>query len=165
VQASCATGGLRVLTDASGDGVGMTADGVVMKLLQNRFLDARPIAVDGNSPQPLVPGTPFVERGTTPTGSPTYPLDVLAAFSGDRKTFFISVVNPTEQSQSFSPQLNGVRLRGAGTLHQVAPPSLEATNAPGQPPAVTIVETPLNAMPETVQVPPVSVSIYAFEVA
>jgi alpha-N-arabinofuranosidase len=165
VQASCATGGLRLLTDESGDAVGFPAEGVVMKLLQNRFLDALPIAVDGNSPQPLVPGTPFVDRGTKPTGSPTYPLDVLAAFSGDRKTFFISVVNPTEARQSFSPQLNGVRLRGAGTLHQVAPPTLEATNAPGQPPAVTIVETRLDALPDTVQVPPVSVSIYAFDVA
>ena len=56
--------------------------------------------VDGNSPQPLVPGTPFVDRGTKPTGSPTYPLDVLAAYSSDRKKFLVSVVNPTEERQS-----------------------------------------------------------------
>ena len=100
VAASCATGGLRVLTDNSGDGVGMAAEGVVFKLLQNHFLNAVPVAVDGDSPQPLMPGTAYVDRGIKPTGSPTYPLDVLAAFSSDRKKFLMSVVNPTEEARA-----------------------------------------------------------------
>ena len=37
VAASCATGGLRVLTDNSGDGVVMSPEGVVLKLLQTHF--------------------------------------------------------------------------------------------------------------------------------
>jgi alpha-N-arabinofuranosidase len=165
VAASCATGSLRLLTDESGDAVGLTSEAVVMKLLQNQFLEALPVAVSGNSPQPLVPGTAFVDRGTTPTGSPTYPLDVLAAFSRDRKTFFLSVVNPTEKPQRFAPRLTGVQLRGPGTLHQVAPPGLDSSNEAGKPPVVTIIETPQSALPDTVQVPAVSVSIYAFAVA
>ena len=165
VAASCATGGLRVLTDNSGDGVGMAPEGVVFKLLQNHFLNAVPVAVDGNSPQPLMPGTPYVDRGIKPTGSPTYPLDVLAAFSSDRKKFLISVVNPTEEVNSFTPQISGVNLRGQGKLYQIAPPSFDSTNEVGKEPAVKIVETTQNGVPATVQAPPFSVSLYEFDVA
>ncbi len=79
IAASCATGGLRVLTDHTGEAVGLAAEGVVMKLMQTHFLNALPIAVDGNSPQQQVPGTNWVDKGPKPTGSPTYPLDVLGA--------------------------------------------------------------------------------------
>jgi alpha-L-arabinofuranosidase len=165
VGASCATGGLRVLTDNSGDGVGMASDGVVMKLLQNHFFKALPIAVDGDSPQPLMPGTAFVDRGIKPTGSPTYPLDVLGAFSSDRKKFLISVVNPSEEGHSLTTKISGVKLKDQGKLYQIAPPSFDASNEPGKEPAVKIVETAQNGVPETVQVPPFSVSLYEFDVA
>ena len=165
MTASCATGGLRLLTDITGDGVGMAAEGVVMKLMQTHFLNALPIAVDGNSPQQLMPGTDYVDRGTTPTGSPTYPLDVLAAFSSDRKKFLMSVVNPTEEAHSFTPRISGVKLREPGKLYQIAPPSVDSANEAGKEPAVKIVETEQNGVPETMQAPPVSVSLYEFEVA
>jgi alpha-N-arabinofuranosidase len=165
VAASCATGGLRVLTDNTGDGVGMSSDGVVMKLLQTHFINALPVAVDGDSLQPIMPGTPFVDRGVKPTGSPTYPLDILAAFSSDRKKFLISVVNPTEEGNSFTPKISGVKLRGQGKLYQIAPPSFNSINEVGKEPAVKIVETAQNGVPGTVKVPPFSVSLYEFEVA
>lgn len=165
IQASCATGGLRQLTDISGDAVGLAAEGVVMKLMQTKFLNALPIAVDGDSQQPLIQGTAWVDRGTKPTGSPTYPLDVLAAYSADRKKFMISVVNPTEEAHSFTPKLSGVKLSAQGKLHQIAPPSLASTNEVGKEPAVKIVETAQTGLPETIQVPPVSVSLYEFDVA
>jgi len=138
---------------------------VVMKLLQTHFLNVLPVAVDGNSPQPLVPGTPFVDRGKKPTGSSTYPLDILAAFSSDRKKLLISVVNPTEEEHSFTAKIDGVKLRGKGKLYQIAPPSVNSTNEVGKEPAVKIVETAQEMLPETVQVPPVSVSLYEFEIA
>jgi alpha-N-arabinofuranosidase len=163
--ASCATGGLRVLTDNSGDGVGMAAEGVVMKLMQTHFLKALPIAVDGDSPQPLMPGTAYVDRGIKPTGSPTYPLDVLAAFSSDRKKFLISVVNPTEEGHSFTPKISGVKLKNQGKQYQIAPPSFSSTNEVGKEPQVRIVETAQSGIPETVQAPPFSVSLYEFDVA
>jgi alpha-N-arabinofuranosidase len=166
IAASCATGGLRtVLTDNTGEAVGFAAEGQVMKLMQTNFLNAFPIAVDGDSPQQLVPGTAFVDRGTKPTGSPTYPLDVLAAFSSDRKKFLISVVNPTEEGHSFTPKINGVKLRSQGKLYQIAPPSVNSANEAGKEPAVKIAETVQNGLSETVQVPPVSVSLYEFDVA
>jgi alpha-N-arabinofuranosidase len=164
IAASCATGGLRLLTDITGDAVGFPAEGVVMKLMQTHFLNASPIAVDGDSPQQQVPGTNFVDKGPTPTGSPTYPLDVLAAFSGDRKHFLLSVVNPTEDSQRFIPNISGAKLRERGKLYQIAPPSVNSANEVGKEPVVNIVETEQAALPVTVEVPPVSVSLYQFEV-
>lgn len=164
IAASCATGGLRLLTDMSGDAVGFTAEGVVMKLIQTHFLDACPIAVDGDSPQQKVPGTDFVDKGPTPTGSPTYPLDVLAAFSADKRKLLLSVVNPTEERRSFAPTISAVRLSGRGRLYQIAPPSVDSVNEAGKEPAVKIVETELAGFPQTVQSPPVSVSLYEFEI-
>jgi alpha-N-arabinofuranosidase len=164
VEASCATGGLRLLTGADGEAAGMAAEGVVMKLLQTHFLNALPIAVNGDSPQQLVPGTAFVDRGLKPTGSPTYPLDILAAFSADRKKILLSVVNPTEEGQSFSPKIGGVKLGDQGRLYRIAPPSLSATNEAGKEPAVKIVESAQNGLPDSILIPPVSVSLYEFDV-
>jgi alpha-N-arabinofuranosidase len=165
VEASCATGGLRLLTGPDGDAVGFAAEGVAMKLLQTHFLNALPLALDGDSPQQLVPGTPFVDRGLKPTGSPTYPLDIIAAFSSDRKKLLISVVNPTEEGHSVVLKLSGLKLRPQGKLYQIAPPSVNSTNEAGKEPAVKIVESALNELPETVLLPPVSVSLYEFDVA
>jgi alpha-N-arabinofuranosidase len=164
ITASCATGGLRLLTDITGDAVGFPAEGVVMKLLQTRFLNAVPIAVDGDSPQRQVYGTDYVDKGPTPTGSPTYPLDVLAAFSGDRKRFLMSVVNPTEEGHSFTPRIRALRLRERGKLYQIAPPGVNSANEAGKEAVVKIDETEQAGMPETIQVPPVSISLYEFEV-
>lgn len=164
ITASCATGGLRLLTDITGDAVGFPAEGVVMKLMQTHFLGAFPITVDGDSPQQQVRGTNFVDKGPTPTGSQTYPLDILAAFSGDRKRFLLSVVNPTEERHSLVPTMRGVKLRGRGKLYQIAPPGVNASNEAGKEPVVKIVETEQAEVPEIVQSPPVSVSLYEFEV-
>ena len=112
----------------------------------------------------MVSGTTWVDIGTKPTGSPTYPLDVLAAFSGDRKKFILSVVNPTIEGQSFSPQITGVKLRGPGKLSQLAAPSVDADNEPGKEPVVKIVESSQASLPGMVQVPPISVSVYEFDV-
>lgn len=165
IAASCATGGLRLLTDHSGEAVGFTAEGVVMKLIQTHFVHALPVAVEGDSPQQLVPGTAFVDRGTKPTGSSTHPLDVLAAFSSDRKKFLISVVNPTEESHILHAKISGVKLRDQGKLYQIAPPGANSANEAGKEPAVMIVETVQDRVPETMQVPPVSLSLYEFGVA
>jgi alpha-L-arabinofuranosidase len=144
--------------------VGFSAEGVVMKLMQTHFLDARPVPMDGDSPQQPVRGTNFVDKGPTPTGSPTYPLDVLAAFSGDRKRLLISIVNPAEEVHNLTARIRGIKLRERGKLYQIAPPGVNSANEAGKEPQVKIVESDLAGFPETVQAPPVSVSLYEFEV-
>jgi alpha-N-arabinofuranosidase len=165
VAASCPTGGLfTVLIDNTGDAVGYAPEGLVMKLMANHFSGALPVAVNGNSPQQPVQGTPFVDIPTEPIGSPTYPLDVMAALSGDRKTLVFSVVNPTEEEHEFSPRVAGVKLRGQGKLWQITAPSLDTTNEPGKKPAVDIVESPQNALGENMRVPAISVNVYEYDI-
>lgn len=131
VAASCPTGGLgTVLVDRTGKAVGLAADGLMMKIMANHFSNASPVEVSGNSPQPPVSGTAFVDIPTSPVGSPTYPLDVVAALSGDRKTFILSVVNPTEEGRQFAPRIRGVKLGKSGKLWQIAAPSVNAANEP-----------------------------------
>ncbi|MGE5487404.1 MAG: alpha-N-arabinofuranosidase [bacterium] len=166
VAASCATGSFgTVLIDNTGEATGYSAEGLVLKLMHNHFGDAMPVHVGGNSPQQPVPGTPWVDIPKVPIGSPTFPLDVVAALSPDRKRLIISVVNPTETAQEFSPRLTGIKLKGPGKLWQIAPPSLNSSNQPGRKPEVEIVEHTQQSLTGTVRVPPVSVSVYEFEVA
>ncbi|MGH9405368.1 MAG: alpha-L-arabinofuranosidase [Terriglobia bacterium] len=165
VAASCPTGGLyTVLVDSTGEAVGFSAEGLVLKLMSNHFAGALPLDVNGNSPQQPVSGTPFVDIPLAPIGSPTFPLDVVAALSSDRATLILSVVNPTEAGQDFTPEIKGVKLRRTGTLSQIAAPSVDAVNEPGKAPAVRIVETPQRALPGRVSVPPVSINVYEFEI-
>jgi alpha-N-arabinofuranosidase len=165
VAASCPTGGLfTVLIDNTGEAVGFAPEGLVMKLMANHFTDALPLKVTGNSPQQPVQGTPFVDIPTTPIGSPTYPLDLMAALSSDRKTLILSVVNPTEEEHEFSPRVAGVKLRGQGKLWQIAASSVNATNEVGKQPAVDIVESPQGALSENMRVPAISVNVYEFKI-
>jgi alpha-N-arabinofuranosidase len=165
VQASCATGGMgTVLIDNTGEATGLSAEGLVLKIMANHFTNALPVAVSGNSPQQAAPGTVFVDIPNVPIGSRTYPLDVTAALSNDRKKLIFSVVNATETAQEFSLKVTGIKLRGPGTLRQIAPPSVNSVNVAGQKPAVEIVEHPQDALPDTVQAPPVSIGVYEFEI-
>jgi alpha-N-arabinofuranosidase len=165
VAASCPTGGLfSVLVDDTGEAVGFPGEGLVMKIMGTHFPGALPVQVSGNSPQQSVRGTPFVDIPAVPIGSPTYPLDVVAALSSDRKTLILSVVNPTEAGQEFTHQITGVKLHGPGTLWQIAASDVNAVNEPGKKPAVQIVEIPQKALAEKVQVPPISINVYEFEV-
>lgn len=163
VAASCPTGGLfTVLIDNSGEAVGFTAEGLVIKIMATHFAGALPLALSGNSPQQPMSGTPFVDIGLQPTGSPTYPLDVVAALSADRRTFLLSVINPTEGTQEFTHRITAVKLRGPGRLWQIAPPNVNSANEPGRDPEVKIIETPLNTLADSINVPPISISVYEF---
>jgi alpha-N-arabinofuranosidase len=165
VTASCPTGGLfTVLIDNTGDAVGFGPEGLVMKLMATHFSGALPVEVGGNSPQRPMAGTPMVDIGTRTTGSPSYPLDMVAALSSDQRTFLLSVVNPTEDAQEFSPQITGVQLRGHGKLWQIAASNLNAANEPGKKPAVQILEYSQQVLSETIPVPPISVNVYEFQI-
>lgn len=165
VTASCPTGGLfTVLIDNTGDAVGFAPEGLVMKLMATHFSGALPVEVGGNSPQRPMAGTPMVDIGTRTTGSPSYPLDMVAALSSDQRTFLLSVVNPTEDAQEFSPQITGVQLRGHGKLWQIAASNLNAANEPGKKPAVQILEYSQQVLSETIPVPPISVNVYEFQI-
>jgi alpha-L-arabinofuranosidase len=152
-----------VVADATGDAVGLRADGLVFKTFRQHLCENLPLEVTGNSPQRPTRGTVGIDQCARPSGSPTYPLDIFAAISADRKKLTISVVNPTESAQEFDLNVTGVQPGGTGKLWQIAAPNVNAVNLPGKKPAIEIVE--LRAQFATaMKVPPISFNVYEFDV-
>lgn len=165
VAASCPTGGLfTVLTDKTGEAVGLSVEGLVLKMFAEHFGNATPVELSGNSPQKPMTGTPMVDIPTHPTGSATYPLDVVAALSQDRRTFYLSVVNPTEEEQTLSPRIMGMKLRDEGKLWQIAAATLDASNEADKKPVVEIAEHGGQKLAGPLRIPQISVSLYQFSV-
>ena len=123
-----------------------------------------PVDVSGNSPQPKPKDPPGGEQPIVNAGSDTFPLDVAAAWTADRKALTVAVINPTESPQTLSLQINGAKLSGKGTLRRMAPESLTATVVVGQEPGVKIEEQALDAIPANLTFAPFSVNIYEFPV-
>jgi alpha-N-arabinofuranosidase len=123
-----------------------------------------PVEVTGNSLQPPPPYSVGGEQPRVNAGSDTYPLDVVAAWSSDRKTLTVAVLNPTESEHQLAISFKGVELTGTGKLWRLAPSSVNATIRIGQPPQVKIEELPLDTVPGTLTVAPISVNLYNFAV-
>ena len=109
--------------------------GMLFKFYRDRF-GTIPVEVTGNSPQPKPKDPPGGEQPAVHAGSDTFPLDVAAAWTADRKALTIAVVNPTETAQTLSLEIRGAALSGKGTLRRMAPQSLTATVVVGQEPGV-----------------------------
>jgi alpha-N-arabinofuranosidase len=172
VALGVATGGMGTLAmDPYGDAIGYRREGLVVKVLHDHFAGALPVAVTGNSPQHTIRGTLWVDLPARPSGSPTYPLDVFAALSTDRRRLAISVVNPTGTTQECELSVTGLQPFGPARLWQLtAPPATApAAPAPGRggfsfgPPAA-MAEGSLPQPPHRVTLPPGSITVYEFGV-
>jgi alpha-N-arabinofuranosidase len=140
--------------------------GLVYKLFGDHFVGAIPVALSGNSPQPAPKypaGSP--DQPEKPSGSPTYPLDMYAALSPDRKFLVVSVVNATESEQKVDLSVTGVHVAGPSTLWQLTAPTVDAVNVTGNTPQLAIKESSLGNAPASITVAPISVNIYQFPVA
>ncbi|HXK08635.1 MAG TPA: alpha-N-arabinofuranosidase [Vicinamibacteria bacterium] len=135
--------------------------GMLFKFYRDRF-GTIPVEVTGNSPQPKPKDPPGGEQPVVHAGSDTFPLDVAAAWTPDRRALTIAVVNPTETAQALNLEIRGAALSGKGTLRRLAPQRLTATVVVGQEPGVKVEEQPLAALPRTATFAPWSVSIYEF---
>ncbi len=124
-----------------------------------------PAAVSGNSPQPTTKYPLPGETDLREAGSPTYPLDVLAAVAPDRKYLVVSVINPTGVTRPLALDVRGASLAGQPQLWEMTGPSLEAANRLGHQPEVQVREIAMAAVPPTLPVPPRSVDIYRFPIA
>jgi alpha-L-arabinofuranosidase len=169
VGLAVATGGMMMTaSDQYGDPIGFRMEGLVMKVLHDRFSGALPVAVSGNSPQHDIKGTVAVDKGARPSGSPTYPLDVFAALSADRGKLEISVVNPTEETQQCVLNLVGAQPHGAVRVWQLTAPAGAAAAPPRGPfgfgPPATVAQSNLPQAPGTLSVPPSSITVFEFEV-
>ena len=123
-----------------------------------------PVEVSGDSPQPKPVYPPGGDQPVVNPGSDTFPLDVVAAWGAGRRTFTIAVLNPSDARQALDLAIRGVKLAGQGKLWQMAPDKVDATIEVDKKPEVQAEEKTLGTMPETMTVPPFSVSIYSFPV-
>lgn len=139
--------------------------GLVYKLYGDNFIPGSiPVALTGNSPQPAPQYPVGGDQPKTNSGSPTYPLDMFAALTPDRKYLTVAVVNATEKEQSFDLSLTGVRLKSQSTLWQITGKDSQATDEVGQAPQVRITKTTLSGPAQKLSVAPTSVDIYRFAV-
>ena len=107
----------------------------------------------------------YGDQPETSSGSPTYPLDMVAALTEDRKFLTIAVVNGTDTEHKFDLKATGVSLSGPSTLWQMTGSSLDAENHVGQPTQVAVKEIAVDDAAGTFAVAPFSVSIYRFPMA
>jgi alpha-N-arabinofuranosidase len=118
----------------------------------------------GNSPQPKPAFPVGGDQPAVNPGSDTYPLDVSAALSADRRTITIAVLNPSDSQQNIELAIHGARLASAGTLWRMAPDSIDSSIKLGTKPGVQIEERHLGVLPATLTVRPFSVNIYSYPI-
>ncbi|HUT09740.1 MAG TPA: alpha-L-arabinofuranosidase C-terminal domain-containing protein [Thermoguttaceae bacterium] len=92
------------------------------------------------------------------------PLDAMAAWSEDRKTLTVAVVNATMRELEIDFAVQGAKLTGAGTRWQIAGNDPMAYNEPGKEPNVKIEESPVSGIKDKLPVAPCSVTLFGLEV-
>jgi alpha-N-arabinofuranosidase len=141
----------------------LSATGLLFKLYRDH-MGTVPVDVSGNS---LPPAPATAARGRFPkvhAGSPTYPLDVSSAWSADGKLLTIAIVNPTESAKDLDLTIQGAQLRSKGRMWRLTGPNLTAMTGLERK-EVQVTESPVNEVPKTLRVAPISVEMYEFEKA
>ncbi len=155
------------LVDFNRTSATMNALGLLYQLYGEHFGGGSiPVALTGNSPQPAPnypAGSP--DQPVKTSGSPTYPLDMFAALSPDRKYLVLSVVNATDLEQKFDLSVTGAHVAGLSKLWQLTASHPDAVNHVGQPPQVEVKESVGGDAAESITIAPISVNIYRFPVA
>ena len=99
--------------------------------------------------------------GVLPVATRSESLDCMAAFSGDRKTLTVAVVNPSLKAVEVELAVKGARLAGNATRWQIAGNDPMAFNDPGKPAAVDIDAAAIDEVAGKLSVAPCSVTLFA----
>jgi alpha-N-arabinofuranosidase len=137
--------------------------GLLFKLYRDHF-GTVPVDVSGDSPPPPPKYPVGGEQPKVNAGSPTFPLDVAAAWTADRRALTIAVVNPTESEQALDLTVTGADLLAGGRRWRMAPAALDATITPGEKPEVEVEERAVAGLPASGRYPPFSVSLYVIPI-
>jgi len=137
--------------------------GMLFKMYRDHF-GTIPVEVTGDSPQPKPTFPAGGDQPAVNPGSATYPLDISAALSEDRKTLAIAVLNPSDSEQSVNLAIKETKLAGNGKLWRMAPDSIDGTVQVDKKPEVRVEEQTLGALRGTITVRPFSVNIYSYPV-
>jgi len=111
--------------------------GLALKLYRNHF-GTVPVTVTGNAG----------------------PLDIAAALTEDGKALTVAAVNPTQQSHEVTVDLQGTEVNRDAVLWRIAHTNPGAYNEPGKEPNVIIKETRIADISDSVNLPPLSISLY-----
>lgn len=139
----------------------LNTTGLLFKLYRDHF-GTIPVHLDGDSPVPAPLYPVGADQPKVNAGSPTYPVDVVAALTSDRKFLTLAVVNPNESAQQLDVTFKGITLTGKGRIWRMTGDSLNAATGLGRN-EVRILEMPLPETPGALNVAPISISIYEFE--
>jgi alpha-N-arabinofuranosidase len=141
----------------------LNTNGLLFKLCGDHMgAGLLPVAVSGNPPQPSPKYPEGGDQPRTNAGSPTYPLDMVAVLTADRKYLALAVVNATESVQPLDLNVTGVQLAARSTLWQMTGKDLDAANRVGETPQVEVREIEIGNVPQTLSVAPISANIYRF---
>lgn len=130
--------------------------------LYNMHFGRIPVAVTGNS---RVPPPQYPVGGDQPkvnTGSDTWPLDVSAAVTADRRALVVAVVNATEDRHVLHLAVQRVRKGSKERCWKLVAPGLDAQNSLDQPPQVVIRQDGFDAAAKSITVAPASIVLYEF---
>ncbi|MBO0881531.1 MAG: hypothetical protein J2P17_14565 [Mycobacterium sp.] len=139
-----------------------SAAGLLFKLYRQQ-LGTTPIEIAGNSPQPAPAWPVGGDQPSVNAGSPTYPLDIVAALTADGTTLTVAAINATADVQNLSLSFTGFTADSRGQLWRLTGPSLSASNRVGQAPQVTVQEETFSADGAGLPVQPYSVELRAFK--
>ncbi len=164
IRMSAFTMGVSTL-DISPTNAAMNTTGLLFKLYgEHMGAGMIPVELTGNSPQPLPTQHLVGDLPKTSAGSPTYPLDMVAALSPDHKYMNVAVVNATDKDQKFDLKVVGMHVNGPATLWQMTGKNLSAADDLGKAPEVKIQQLDLGKVGDSVAVAPISINIYHFPV-
>jgi alpha-N-arabinofuranosidase len=133
--------------------------GLFFKLYREHF-GTIPLTITGDSPQKELRGIVLVDIPEKSSGSDTYPLDVMAALSADKKKLTLSIINPTFTDQEIDISFSGVSFKAGCDSYQIQGPSITAANLPGEKPQITVVNSRMETVPGTFKVTPLSITLY-----
>lgn len=92
------------------------------------------------------------------------PLDVAVMWTKDKKALTISIVNPTYETQHLTFKVEGARLDSVGRSWVLSGPDDMSYNDPGKEPVVKFTENPLSKIGSTLEVAPVTATIFEIRV-
>ncbi len=142
----------------------LNSTGLVFKLYGDHFGEGViPVSVTGDTPWPAPKYPVGLDHPQVVAGSSTWPVDIIAALSPDRKKLIIGAVNATFEDRPLQLSLGALQV-GAGTAYRLAGASLDAANKVGQTPGVTIVSNPAAIVNGSLTVPATSTVIYEFDI-
>jgi alpha-L-arabinofuranosidase len=133
--------------------------------LYSRHFGRIPLAVTGNVPVPPPKYPIGGDQPTVNTGSDTWPLDVSAALTSDRRALIVAVVNATEEPHSLHLTLQGFQKASQGRCWKLVAPGLDAQNSLGKPPEVVIRQASFDPTAASITAAPTSIVLYEFAAA